>query len=62
MPGDMPRDLGQALVARQFAAGPAARFQRRGQPQQRAGQRRVLCHRHREQRQAIGPAGHLTDK
>jgi hypothetical protein len=60
MPGDMPRRVGEALVARQLA--PASLFQRRGQPQQRAGQRRVLGHRRREQRRACGPAGHLTDQ
>lgn len=58
----MPSDVDQALVARQFAPGLVTGLQRGGQPQQRAGQRRVLRHGNREQRQAIGPAGHLTDK
>ena len=62
VPGDMPHDVGQALVARQFAVGPAARLQRRGQPRQRAGQRRVIGHRRREQRQARGPARHLAEQ
>jgi putative MATE family efflux protein len=62
VPGDMPSDVDQALIARQFAPGLVIGLQRGGQPQQRAGQRRVLGHGNREQRQAVGPAGHLTDE